>query len=127
MKILRYLPFIKRIQQPYMSEESATQMMWHKKGKRYLDKHGKINMGHPSGGQAWKNFDDKPSNEAADAQNVRIAIATDGFNPYGMSASLYSCWPVFVIPLNLPLRVLMQRKTIFLSLVIPGPGYPGKN
>jgi hypothetical protein len=42
-----------------MSEESATQMMWHKKGKRYPDEHGKIKMGHPSDGKAWKDFDDK--------------------------------------------------------------------
>jgi hypothetical protein len=102
-------------------------MMWHKKGKRYPNEHGKIKMGHPSDGKAWKNFDDKHPSEAADARNVRIAIATDGFNSYGMLASSYSCWPVFVILLNLPLGVLMQRKTIFLSLVIPGPDYPGKN
>jgi hypothetical protein len=34
---------------------------------------------------------------------------------------------MFVIPLNFPPVVLMQRKTIFLSLVILGPDYPGKN
>jgi hypothetical protein len=120
---LQYLPFIKRIQQLYMSEETAKQMMWHKKGTR-IDK-GK--MGHLSDGKAWKNFDEKYPNKAADARNVRIMIATDGFNPYGMSTANYSCWPVFVIPLNLPPGVLMTRKTMFLSLIIPGPNYPGKN
>ena len=44
-----------------------------------------------------------------------------------MPAANYSCWPVFVIPLNLPPGVLMTRKTMFLSLIIPGPNYPGKN
>jgi hypothetical protein len=44
-----------------------------------------------------------------------------------MSTNPYSCWPVFVIPLNLPPGVLMQRNTMFLSLIIPGPEYPGKN
>ena len=43
-----------------------------------------------------------------------------------MSSNPYSCWPVFVIPLNLPPGALMQRKTMFLSLIIPGPDYPGK-
>jgi hypothetical protein len=33
MKILRYLPFVPRIQRQYMTEESAKQMTWHKKGK----------------------------------------------------------------------------------------------
>ena len=45
---------------------------------------------------------------------------TDGFNPYGMMAASYSCWPLFVIPLNLPPPgVLFQRHTIFVSLIIP--------
>jgi hypothetical protein len=33
VKILRYIPFIPRIQRLYMTEESAKQMTWHKKGK----------------------------------------------------------------------------------------------
>ena len=35
VKILRYLPFIPRIQRLYMTEESAKQMTWHKHGRRY--------------------------------------------------------------------------------------------
>jgi hypothetical protein len=62
---------------------------------------------------------------AADAWNVRVAIATDGFNPFGMGASSYSCWPIFVIPLNLLPGLIMQKNNIFLSLLIPE--YPGKN
>ena len=81
---------------------------------------------HPSGGEAWKSFDEEYPEEAAEAGNVRIAISGDGLNPYGMSSNPYSCWPVFVIPLNLPPGALMQRKTMFLSLIIPGPDYPGK-
>jgi hypothetical protein len=125
--ILRYLPFIKRLQRLYMSEDSARQMTWHKHGIRYPDADKKKKMKHPADGTAWKHFDSQYPNEAKDARNVRIAIATDGFNPFGMSARSYSCWPVFVIPLNLPPGVLMQQKNIFLTLVIPGPDYPGKN
>ena len=39
--------------------------------------------------------------EAKEARNVCVAVAIDGFNPYGMMAAPYSCWPVFVISLNL--------------------------
>ena len=88
--ILRYLPFIKRLQRLYLSEETAKQMTWHKYGKRFEDEDGKIKMGHPSDGTAWKNFDKSHAVWAAAARNVRIAIATDGFNPYGMSAANYS-------------------------------------
>jgi hypothetical protein len=126
IKILRYLPFIKRIQRLYMFEETAKQMTWHKTGIRLQDEKKRVPMVHPSDGQSWKRFDQKHPNEASEARNVRIAIATDGFNPYGMSTAAYSCWPVFVIPLNLPPGVVMQRKNIFLSMILPGPEYPGK-
>ena len=123
VKVLRYLDFIKRLQRLFITEESAKMMKWHKEGKRYNPK----KIVHPSGGEAWKSFDIEYPEEAAEAGNVRIAITGDGFNPYGMSSNPYSCWPIFAIPLNLPPGAIMQRKTMFLSLIIPGPEYPGKN
>jgi hypothetical protein len=119
VKILRYLPFVQRIQRLYMTEESAKQMTWHKNGVRYHpDK-----MVHPADAEAWQYFDRMNADKAAEARNVRVAVATDGFNPYGMMAAPYTCWPVFVIPLNLPPGVILQRQNIFLSLIIPG--HPG--
>ena len=119
LTILRHLPFVPRIQRLYMTEESAKQMTWHKNGKRYNpDK-----MVHASDGEAWKHFDDIHREKAEEARNVRVALATDGFNPYGMSAAPYTCWPVFVIPINLPPGVCFQRQNIFVSLIIPG--HPG--
>jgi hypothetical protein len=58
--------------------------------------------------------------KAAEAQNVRVALATDGFNPFGMMATPYTCWPVFVIPLNLSPDVMFKPRNVFLMLVIPG-------
>ena len=51
--------------------------------------------------------------KAEEARNVRVELATDGFNSYGMMDASYSCWPVFVIPLNPPPRpgVLFQQQT----------------
>ena len=82
-------------------------------------------MVHPVDAEAWKYFDGRHSEKAGESRNVRVALATDGFNPYGMAAATYTCWPVFVIPLNLPPGVMFQRQNIFLSLIIPG--YPGDN
>jgi hypothetical protein len=97
-KILRYLPFLPRLQRLYMTEETAKQMTWHKNRRRYNpDK-----MVHPSDGEAWTHFDGIHREKAAEARNVRVALATDGFNPYGLLAAPYTCWPVFVVPLNLP-------------------------
>ena len=121
MKVLRYLPPIPRIQWLFMTEESAKQMTWHKIGTRYNpDK-----LVHPSDAESWTYFVGIHQVKADEARNVRVALATDGFNPYGMSAAPYTCWPVFVIPLNLPPGVIFQRQNIFLSLIIPG--HPGNN
>ena len=120
VQIVRYLPPIPRIQRLYMSEDTAKQMTWHKTGIRYSDK-----LAHPSDAEAWSHFDRIHVDKANEARNVRVAIATDGFNPYGVTTASYSCWPVFVIPLNLPPGIIFQRQHIFLSLIIPG--YPGDN
>ena len=122
-KVLRYLHFIERLQRLFITEESAKMMKWYKDGSRYHPD----NIVHPSEGEAWKSFDREYPEEAAEAGNVRIDISGDRSNPYGMSSNPYSCWPVFVIPLNLPPGALMQCKTMFLSLIILGPEYPGKN
>ena len=98
MKVLQHLPIIPRLQRLFMTEESAKQMTWHKNGKRY----NPDRMVHASDGEAWTHFDGIHHEKAKEARNVRVALATDGFNPYGMMAAPYTCWPVFVIPLNLP-------------------------
>ena len=63
---------------------------------------------HPSDGEAWTRFDMINREKSLEAHNVRVALAIDGFNPYGMMAAPYTCWPVFVIPLNLPPRCLLS-------------------
>jgi hypothetical protein len=83
-------------------------MTWHKNGKRYNpDK-----MVHASDGEAWKYFDAIHREEVEEACNVRVALATDGFNPYGMSPVACTCWPMFVIPINLPRCMLSKTEHI---------------
>ena len=87
-----------------MTEESTKQMIWHKYECRYnLEK-----LVHPSNGKAWTRFDMIHREKDLEARNVRVALATGGFNPYGMAVASYTCWPMFVIPLNLPPGVLFQ-------------------
>jgi hypothetical protein len=59
-------------------------------------------MVHPADGEAWSHFDGIHREKADEARNVRVVLAIDGFNPYGLMAVAYTCWPMFVIPLNLP-------------------------
>jgi hypothetical protein len=81
---------------------------------------------HPSNGDAWKALVTFDLDFAVEPRNVRIGLTTDGFTPFGQMASSYSCWPVFVIPYNLPPSLCMKYEFIFLCLIIPGPDHPGK-
>jgi hypothetical protein len=58
-------------------------------------------------------FDSCHPEKAAEARNVHVALATDGFNPYGLMAAPYTCWPVFVTPLNLPPGIMFKRQFVF--------------
>jgi hypothetical protein len=53
-------------------------MTWHKKGKR----HNADKLVHLSDGEAWTHLDGTHHKKAEEARNVRVALATDGFNPY---------------------------------------------
>ena len=94
-----------------MTEESAKQMTWHKHGKRYnADK-----MVHPSDGDAWTHFDGIHRGKAEEARNVRVALVTDAFNPYGLLAAPYTCWPVFMIPSISPRRHVSTQERILVT------------
>jgi hypothetical protein len=113
-KVLRYLPIIPRLQRLYMQPKTTKHMWWHKEGRRANPNV----MIHPSDAEAWIHFNTVCPDFSMDARNVRVAMATDGFNPFGFGKAKYSCWPVFVIPLNLPPALCMKEENIFLSLVV---------
>jgi hypothetical protein len=66
-------------------------------------------MLHPADVESWQYFDSYHPDKAAEARNVCVALATDGFNPYGLMATPYTCWPVFITPLNLPPGIMLKR------------------
>jgi hypothetical protein len=81
-------------------------------------------MVHHSDLDAWKALDNFGPEFAWDMRNVRIGLATDGFTPFSENATSYSCWPVFVVPYNLP-PLCMKYVFMFLCLVVPSPDHPG--
>jgi hypothetical protein len=40
-------------------------------------------MSHPADGEAWKYYDTKEKSFASNPRNLRLALARDGFNPFG--------------------------------------------
>ncbi|KAF7152217.1 hypothetical protein RHSIM_Rhsim01G0128800 [Rhododendron simsii] len=119
-KILRYFPLIPRLKRLYMSKKIADDMRWHKE-KRVDDD----TLRHPADGEEWKNFDQQHSMFSKDARNVRLGLATDGFNPFGSMSSSYSMWPVIIMPYNLPPWKCMKEAFCMMSLLIPGKTAPG--
>ncbi|XP_004306160.1 PREDICTED: uncharacterized protein LOC101304798 [Fragaria vesca subsp. vesca] len=65
----------------------------------------------------WPDFGIEP-------RNLRLALSSDGFNPYGAVSSKYSCWPVILITYNLPPWLCIKRKYMMLTLLISGPKQP---
>ncbi|XP_041026970.1 uncharacterized protein LOC121267174 [Juglans microcarpa x Juglans regia] len=61
---------------------------------------------------------------AEDARNVRLGLASDGFNPFNNMSKPYSIWPVILVPYNLPPWLCMKERYLMLSLLIPGPKGP---
>ncbi|GJV49371.1 hypothetical protein Tco_1439583 [Tanacetum coccineum] len=51
-------------------------------------------------GKAWKYFDMMKPEFSGDARNVRLGLAADGFNPFGMMSQTYSMWPVILTTYN---------------------------
>ncbi|XP_068328202.1 uncharacterized protein [Pyrus communis] len=120
-KVLQYFPLKPRLQRLFMSRQTSKDMKWHK-DKRVND----VNtMRHPADTIAWKKFDKIYPDFARDPQNVRLGLATDGFNPFSDMSKPYNMWPVVLFPNNLPPWKCMKKPFSFLTLLIPGPNAPG--
>ncbi|XP_019227915.1 PREDICTED: uncharacterized protein LOC109209161 [Nicotiana attenuata] len=121
-KVLRYFPLKPRLQRLFMSSEISKEMRWHHDERT---KDGVLR--HPADSEAWKNFDSKYPEFAGDPRNVRLGLASDGFNPFGTMRTVHSTWPVILMPYNLPPWMCMKQEFFILSLLIPGPKAPGNN
>ncbi|XP_074302798.1 uncharacterized protein LOC141635098 [Silene latifolia] len=88
-KVMRYFPLIPRLERIYASPKTAEDMRWHHKDRV---KDGKLR--HPANALAWEQFDSRYPLFASDPRSVRLALASDGFNPYRLMNTTYSTWPL---------------------------------
>ena len=122
-KVMRYFPVTPRLKRLYSSRYTAEDMRWHYSKRPKED--GVLR--HPADSKAWKHLDELYPSFAAEPRNVRLGLATDGFNPFGNMSNSYSMWPVILVPYNLPPWKCMKSQSLMLSLLIPGPSSPGKD
>ncbi|CAM8987238.1 unnamed protein product [Rhodiola kirilowii] len=121
-RVVKYFPLTPRLQRLYMSPHTAKEMRWH--GGR--DRSDKDLLRHPADGEVWQNFDREFPEFAKDIRNVRLGLATDGFNPFGVSGLSHSTWPIIVMPYNFSPSMCMKKEFNILSMLISGPKSPGK-
>ncbi|XP_038708541.1 uncharacterized protein LOC120003590 [Tripterygium wilfordii] len=122
-KVLLYFPLMPRLQRLFMCRKTAMHMRWHKDVR--VPEEGMLR--HPADSEVWKDFDNKHSWFAKEPRNVRLGLASDGFNPFGNMSNAYSIWPVVLMPYNLPPWMCMKEPYFMMSLLIPGPRSPGND
>jgi hypothetical protein len=50
---------------------------------------------------------------------MHLGLCIDGFNPFGLFATLYSCWSIILTVYKLSLGMCIRSEFMFLSMVIP--------
>ncbi|KAK2647305.1 hypothetical protein Ddye_014794 [Dipteronia dyeriana] len=68
-----------------MSKHTTLDIRWHK--EKHVDTEGILR--HPADANAWKEIDKKHNWFAQDPRNVRLRLASDGFNPFGNMNNAY--------------------------------------
>jgi hypothetical protein len=121
-KILWYFPLIPLLQRLFMNEEISTYMRWHK-DKMIDDK----KLRHPTNSRAWKVMNYAHEDFAEDPRNVKLGLASNGFNPFGMLSLAYSTWLVILISYNLPLWLCLKQSYWIMPMLIPRPKSTGIN
>jgi len=121
-KCLRHFPLIPRLKRLFLCRKISEEMSWHKNDRL---KDGMLR--HPADALQWTKFDEKHPDFAAEPRNIRLGLASDGFNPFRTMSVSHSTWPVVVVPYNLPPWMCMKQPNFILSLLISGPKAPGKD
>ncbi|XP_040990902.1 uncharacterized protein LOC121238122 [Juglans microcarpa x Juglans regia] len=119
-KVMRYFPLKPRLQRLFMSKKTAVSMRWHQ-SQRVGDEN---TLRHSADSEVWTAIDREHRWFAEDARNVRLGLASDGFNPFNNMSKPYSIWPVILVPYNLLPWLCMKDPFFMLSTLIPGPKSP---
>ena len=80
----------------FASKKTAEELQSHKLKRKPMDNE----LSHPADGEAWKDFDRKYEWFANDPRNIRLGLATDGFNPFGKMNATIACGQYFLCPIT---------------------------
>jgi hypothetical protein len=92
-KVLQYFPLKLRLQRLFITKDIAKQMRWNKDER----KDDGNTLDHQADAIVWKEFDEEHEWYAHDSHNMRLGLASDGFNPFGNISTTYSIWLVILM------------------------------
>ncbi|KAL9688571.1 hypothetical protein QQ045_032994 [Rhodiola kirilowii] len=119
-KTVKYFTLTPRLQRLCMSPDLSRHMRWHT--ERNVDDSDYIR--HPADGESWQTFDKEFPDFANEKRNVRLGLATDGFNPFEASGLSHNTWSIVLIPYNVPPHVCMKKELNILCMLILEPKSP---
>lgn len=108
---------INRIQHMFRCKSIAQLMMWHVEN-RSTD--GILRVSADC--VAWKHIDSLCLDFAAEPRNLRLVLAMDGVNPFGLRSTPWSTWPVVLVNYNLPPWMLIKKGHLMLALLFQESG-----
>lgn len=114
---LRYFHITPRLQRLYTSPYVAKEIWWH--GEQRVCE-GLSDLRHPANGEGWKHFNMQFPNFLNEIRNVRLGLATDGFNPFGVVSTSHNNWHIVVMPYNLPPSMCLKKEFNILVMLISG-------
>jgi len=74
---------------------------------------------HLADAKVWREFDALYTDFISNPHNARLALASDGFNPYCLMNTTYNTCLVVLIPYNLPPWLFMKPSSFIFSISIP--------
>jgi hypothetical protein len=90
-KILCHFLIILRLKRMYQSPSLVELLQWHEKNK---STYGLVR--HVANNKAWTHIKETWPNFASDPWNLRLALSTDGFNPFSEKLCQWSMWHVYI-------------------------------
>ena len=108
-KVLRYFSLISRLQKMYMSTKIFEEMRWHHK-QRILEENI---LSHLAYTLVWKDLDAKHPYFTSDPHNIRLDLATDGFNLFDNLSTSYNMWSLMLVVYNVSPWKVHERTISF--------------
>ena len=120
-KVIRHFPLIPRLRRMWRSPEIAAMLTGHTK---HVSDDGVMRSVVDS--PAWKHIDTDAAfdNFGRETRNMRLALALDGVNPFKLSNTNWSTWPVLVLIYNLEPWFVTKKFFISMCILISGKRSP---